>query len=91
MRISEIEIDPSIRTRDILIDTEYDIAVKVHNLLQLDSKNFTIPVLALMNNADRRNELEIALGIRRLVVHLGENSQPYRAISQVIWYLQDIE
>lgn len=89
VRLSEIEIDRKQHLVDVLRSNFAWVAVDLHDRIAGASEQFTISPDNLYSNEIISGFLTEAIALRVLVLQeFPHNSQPYRALSHVIFYLQ---
>jgi hypothetical protein len=90
VRLSEIEIDPNQHLIDVLRSNGAWIAVKLHDRIHIKSAGFKIDPNKIYSVSEIQDLLSEAIAIRHIVrEEFDQNSQPYHALSHVIFYLPD--
>jgi len=92
VRLSEITINQNQHILDTLISsTAYD-AVELHDIVRSHTNNFVSDPLLVYTDIEIQQLLSTAISVRHYIAQeFSQDSQPYRALSHVIFYLQTKE
>jgi hypothetical protein len=89
IRLVEIVIDPAQSLLDTISSGNAYDAVVFHDRVKSTTGDFKLNPLAVYTEMEITNLLETAISLRALVAEeFSSHSQPYRALSHVIFYSQ---
>jgi len=92
VRLSEIEINRDRHLMDIIRSATASDAINLHDSIYSESKGFTIRPLLLYPSDSITTLLSETISLRRIISEeFDQDSQPYLALSHVIFYLQSAD